>query len=279
MVESIKELRKICQESVLKITDRWYINNVTRKVSIYITKLFLYTSIRPNQVTLIAILIGIIAGIFFLSGKESYSITGAFVLQLWLIFDCVDGEIARYKKQESMSGSYLDLVLDGFLESYIFVCIAFGVYSVFHKAAIFVFGFSSVLFMRLITLAMKEGISHVVLEKHKRSSQNGIVAQKPAAVKTVRTEGSKISFMKKTYWFAYCFLFRYPAIMNIVLIAAVIDIFLPAVKIGHYAFSCMSGLLVFYGIAMPLFWSVTVIYVVLAKKVEKDYQNIFGDTE
>jgi len=280
MVESIKELRKICQESVLKIPPNWYQNNFTRKVSVYITKLFLYTSIGPNQVTLIAVLVGIIAGIFFLFGKEAYSITGAFLLQIWLVFDCVDGEIARYRKQESITGVYLDMMLDGFLESYIFACITFGVYSVFHNTAVFIFGFSAVLFMRLIPQAVIEGINHVVLEKYKKTSQNGIVTQKPILVKRVRKkEGRKISFMKKIYWSAYCFLFRYPAIMNIILIVAVMDIFLPDIVFGSYTFSYMYILLIFYGISMPLFGIATIIYVVLTKKVEKDYKKIFGNSE
>ena len=77
-IESIKELRKICQKPVIK-SNTFYPRMVSRKVSIYITKLFLYTNISANNVTLLMILIGIIASIFLGVGEYFYSLLGHYL--------------------------------------------------------------------------------------------------------------------------------------------------------------------------------------------------------
>ncbi|MBU1621985.1 MAG: hypothetical protein KJ597_00255, partial [Nanoarchaeota archaeon] len=87
MVESIKELRKICQkrsylydkkreENTSKPVEEYFYDQFLRLVSIYITKLFLYTSITSNQVTIISMIVGIFAGIAFSFSHPFYWIGG-----------------------------------------------------------------------------------------------------------------------------------------------------------------------------------------------------------
>ena len=142
MVESIKELKKICQ----KENDNWYGRYFVRKISIYITKLLLKTEVTPNQISGLSILIGIIAGIFFVFGNYWYTLVGALLLLLSNIVDCVDGEIARYRKSASVAGKYIESLNDYIVHSFIFVCISFGLYNIFHNIFIFVLGFLIVLF-------------------------------------------------------------------------------------------------------------------------------------
>ncbi len=142
MVESIKELKKICQ----KENDNWYGRYFVRKISIYITKLLLKTEVTPNQISGLSILIGIIAGIFFVFGNYWYTLVGALLLLLSNIVDCVDGEIARYRKSTSIAGKYIESLNDYIVHPFIFVCISFGLYNIFHNVFIFVLGFLIVLF-------------------------------------------------------------------------------------------------------------------------------------
>ena len=142
MVESIKELKKICQ----KENDNWYGRYFVRKISIYITKLLLKTEVTPNQISGLSILIGIIAGIFFVFGNYWYTLVGALLLLLSNIVDCVDGEIARYRKSVSVAGKYIESLNDYIVHPFIFVCISFGLYNIFHNVFIFVLGFLIVLF-------------------------------------------------------------------------------------------------------------------------------------
>jgi len=65
--ESIKELRKICQESRYENEGGmpWFERIFFRRISIYFTKLLLKMGISANQATLISFFIGIIGGSFF----------------------------------------------------------------------------------------------------------------------------------------------------------------------------------------------------------------------
>ena len=123
-MESIDELRRICRKDK---NDSWYPAHFARKISIYFTKLLLYTPITANQATLLVILIGIAAVILFSMGGIWYVLSGALVLQLCYIFDHVDGNIARYKKVSSLTGAYFDFLSDLIVHAIIFAGIAFGV--------------------------------------------------------------------------------------------------------------------------------------------------------
>ncbi|MBI2025345.1 CDP-alcohol phosphatidyltransferase family protein [Candidatus Kaiserbacteria bacterium] len=100
-MESIKELRVKLQTNVLG-------HPILQRVpSIYVTRLFLLTSITANQISAVMIIVGIISGVVIAFG---YIWLGLALIYLNLVLDAVDGELARYKKTFSMRGVYLDLV-------------------------------------------------------------------------------------------------------------------------------------------------------------------------
>ena len=145
-IESINELKKICQDSKTEAED-WYCINVCRKITIYITKLLLYTPITANQVTLLSITTGFAAGVLFGSGTYFQSLAGALLLQLWLILDCVDGEVARYRGTTGICGKYVDTLNHCITEPFVFLCIGFGLHALFDNISIFVLGVLVALFM------------------------------------------------------------------------------------------------------------------------------------
>jgi len=145
-IPSIKELRKICQSA----PDTWYSRTLVRPVSIYITKVLLYTPISANQVTILGLLFGIAAGTLFIFGNYWYSIIGALLLHLTIVLDDVDGEVAHYRGTSSLRGGYLDDANHFITNPYIFVGIAFGVYANFHNIEALIFGFSASLSYAII---------------------------------------------------------------------------------------------------------------------------------
>src|SRR3989344_7465348 len=100
-MESIKELRVMLQTNVLGHPI------LQRMPSIYITRLFLLTSITANQISAAMIIVGVISGVVIASG---YIWSGLALIYVNLVLDAVDGELARYRKTFSMRGVYLDLV-------------------------------------------------------------------------------------------------------------------------------------------------------------------------
>ena len=89
-------------------------------ISVYSTK------IRPDHLTLIAMVMGILGGFFYSIGSYMTCIAGAIFYLLFNIFDCSDGQLARIKKNGSAFGRLLDGVADYIAAIAIFVGIAIG---------------------------------------------------------------------------------------------------------------------------------------------------------
>jgi len=85
-----------------------------RKISMNITKLLIKTNITPNQVTFLSLVFALIAAVFFFLSYYGYKylVIGAIFTQIALLFDYVDGEIARYKNLTSKFGGWFDCIAD-----------------------------------------------------------------------------------------------------------------------------------------------------------------------
>ena len=94
------------------------------------SKLFTWAAVRlkmtPNQVTLISFAIGLLSAYEFSRGTFWTTFTGAILLQLSIIVDCVDGELARYTRQFSQLGAWLDAITDRIKEYLVFFALAYG---------------------------------------------------------------------------------------------------------------------------------------------------------
>ncbi len=70
------------------------------------------TSITPNQLTLAALVLGLVAALCFYLADWYWLLTGAVLFHLSFVLDCMDGKIARLKGNGSVFGSWLDYVFD-----------------------------------------------------------------------------------------------------------------------------------------------------------------------
>ena len=108
---SVAELRAVVQpESLLGRVDaeHWAGRLYMRRLSPYVTRLLIATPITPNGVTWLMIASGLLAAVS-LSFPGLLGAVGAFLLiQLQLLFDCCDGEVARWRGRFSITGVYLD---------------------------------------------------------------------------------------------------------------------------------------------------------------------------
>lgn len=97
-----------------------------RKFSKLLTWLAVKIGATPNQVTLISFAIGLYSAFCFAQGSFWQILLGAVLLQLSIIVDCVDGELARYTRQFSQLGAWLDAVTDRVKEYMVFMGLAIG---------------------------------------------------------------------------------------------------------------------------------------------------------
>ena len=106
------------------IIDRYII----RKISGFITGFLVRTPVTPNQVTIISLILGLIAGVFFSFGGHTHTITAGLIFFLCVVFDQCDGEVARIKHMESEFGRAFDIIVDSIVNAVIVAGITFALY-------------------------------------------------------------------------------------------------------------------------------------------------------
>ena len=106
--------------------DGFYSVFFLRKISKLFTWLAVRLKMTPNQVTLISFGIGLLSSYEFSKGSFWAIFAGAVLLQLSIIIDCVDGELARYTRQFSQLGAWLDAITDRIKEYLVFFALAYG---------------------------------------------------------------------------------------------------------------------------------------------------------
>jgi hypothetical protein len=97
-----------------------------RKFSKILTWVAVKIKATPNQVTLLSFAIGLYSAFCFSRGTFISILLGAILLQVSIIVDCVDGELARYTRQFSKLGAWLDAVTDRVKEYMVFMGLAYG---------------------------------------------------------------------------------------------------------------------------------------------------------
>lgn len=129
-MESIQELREQLQKEKIEGRERpWGYRLLQRGPSIYITRILLKAPITPNQLTLASIFFGIGGCALFLYPLWYHKLIGLFLLYLNLVFDRVDGEVARYKKIYSLKGIYLDEINHLIIPPLFFLTLGWGISS------------------------------------------------------------------------------------------------------------------------------------------------------
>jgi len=99
-----------------------------RRVSKLLTWAAVKFGATPNQVTIASFAIGLYAAFLFAQGDTWSLIGGAILLQVSIIVDCVDGEIARYTRKFSELGAWLDAITDRVKEYAVFLGLAYGAF-------------------------------------------------------------------------------------------------------------------------------------------------------
>jgi phosphatidylglycerophosphate synthase len=127
---TIEQLRAVCQPPSVtgrSNAEHWVADLYLRKLSPYLTRLLLKTPITANGVTYLMIITGIsISAALQIPGI--FGLFLAFLLsQLQMLWDCCDGEIARWRDTQSPKGVFLDRVGHYLTESLIPIALAWRI--------------------------------------------------------------------------------------------------------------------------------------------------------
>ncbi|GGO75879.1 CDP-alcohol phosphatidyltransferase family protein [Nonomuraea cavernae] len=110
---SVAELRRVAQPAGTmdrESGEHWAGSLYMRKVSPYLTWLLAKTPISPNQATWLMIVSGLAAAVVVALPGLWAAVLAALLIQLYLLLDCSDGELARWTGRTSITGVYLDRV-------------------------------------------------------------------------------------------------------------------------------------------------------------------------
>jgi phosphatidylglycerophosphate synthase len=120
------DVDQVLLDSAVKSTDGFFTTFFVSPYSKYIARWAARRGLTPNQVTTVSMLLGALAAAGFATGERWGLVAGAILLQVSFTTDCVDGQLARYTRQFSTLGAWLDSVFDRGKEYLAFAGLAIG---------------------------------------------------------------------------------------------------------------------------------------------------------
>ncbi|MFC4049426.1 CDP-alcohol phosphatidyltransferase family protein [Actinomadura syzygii] len=112
---SVADIRRYGQPPGLKDRrneEHWAGRLYMRDLSPYFAWIALRLGFSPNQLTYLMMASGVVAGLVVSLPVDPLwtAIGGAVLIQVYLLLDCVDGEVARYLRRTSVAGVFLDRI-------------------------------------------------------------------------------------------------------------------------------------------------------------------------
>jgi phosphatidylglycerophosphate synthase len=121
-IPPVAQLRPVCQPAGLRgAGEHWAGRLYMRRVSIHATRVLLRAGAAPNPLTLAMMASGVLAGAALAWPGLSGAVLAAVLVQVYLLLDCSDGEVARWLRRTSIQGVYLDRVGHYFSEAALLV--------------------------------------------------------------------------------------------------------------------------------------------------------------
>ncbi len=270
MVESIKELRAICQKPHYKEKGygNWYVRHIIRDLALYVTRPLLYTSVTANQVTFFSILIGIASAVAFACPTAWGLFLGALLLQFWYLLDHVDGQVARYRKTAGVTGVFFDYITHYTVHSVIFIGLGVGAYFSQGHVFMLVLGAISALFMAFVSMffdAKWKAFFHWIDFNQWRSID----------IVNTKDESSSQSNEKSKNIFKICFIFLCKltdihVLMNVLTFASLIGLF---VELKFLSLAIQEWFVLFYAIVLPTVFSARCFNLIKNKTLDQEFKD------
>lgn len=144
-------MREVCQTRVpgrngkMKLTGNRWNRIFSRRFSIYFTYLFTKLGISANQVTASMLAVGFLSFLCAVPDKLWMNVASLLFFLLFNILDCSDGEVARWTKQCSHGGVYLDLAAHTFCNGPLWASCALHYYLIKPSIVLSLIAFATVM--------------------------------------------------------------------------------------------------------------------------------------
>jgi phosphatidylglycerophosphate synthase len=212
-----------------------------RHITPFFTIIFLKLKLRPNQISVLGMLIWVVGCICFSLGNIYYNLLAILFLHLGAILDCVDGELARYLKKSSLDGWYVDLLMHRLMEPALLIGLTFSVYARHQNPFVFLIGFILVVMHGTMTIDVRNDVVLIGLaEKIKdRLTNEGQRGQVP-----IKREPSQLKRIVKGIIYPFLDI---TAMMNALTIIVLLDLF-----VSRLGFSLVDVFYLFIALSIPM---------------------------
>lgn len=260
-IPPLNELNKICQKPKYKEVGNWMVRNITRDMALPVTRLLLHTQINADQVVFLSLIIAFLSFLCLASLNPMIFLLGAVLLQVWYLFDHVDGQVARYRKEADTTGVFFDYLSHYLVHIPLFFFLGLRLMFKYPSLEVLTLMFTTAFSMGLISLIYDakykayyarlfkiKGIKH---KKQKVGRKSG--PEKPSAAKRV-------------FMFLYK-LTEIHVVMNLLGAVAILDFFSP-VDLPAYFF-------LFYALLLPFVFIARLINILKRNKIDSDFEAEF----
>jgi phosphatidylglycerophosphate synthase len=179
--------------------DEWWSSFVTSPLAIALNYFVVDIKwLTPNKITLISFLTAIVSALFIILGGAQNFIIAAVLIHLSHVFDCMDGQMARYRNTTSQLGGYYDRLTDQIQVTLWFGAIGYAAYNQSHNVL--------PIFLALIGVAfysLRGYLKYVII--YTKMSQDSqyleVLSKKESMTKKEDTAGLKFGFSANLKWF------------------------------------------------------------------------------
>ncbi len=228
----------------------WWVKLWVRRVSFLFTYLLINLGFSSNAVSVLSVFVSIAAFICFAVPGTVSMIVAVVLINLWLILDCVDGNIARCKKMKTVYGEFVDDIGGYYVVAFVYLAISICAY---HQGGLFINGSFWIVVVGAVS-SICDILARLINKDYVNFSK-----KRTDYVETDYTNESKksLSFIRR----------------RIGKEIGVSGLFMPFAIIGAI-FSAYDVMTVFYALFNgAALLSTTVIYIYKADKYDKDHRQ------
>lgn len=150
---SYKEAQKVLLNSLRKPGEA-FSSHYYRYLSLFFTKYLCRTPVTPNMITVFLAFLAAVGAVMIINDRWYVYYIGLILQVLALVFDCVDGEIARIKYLFSKNGDWIDSAGDNACTLFFVIAIAVKNHDIYQSSTSYVLGIISVVFYVLAVFSL-----------------------------------------------------------------------------------------------------------------------------
>ena len=239
-----------------------YARLVTHAISTRLIWLLQGLPLSPNQLTLVSLLLAFASLPFFGAMTPMSVLLGTLLIELYYVFDAVDGQWARLTGKKSLSGAFFDYLVNYAMQPPLLFAIGWGVFNrtsdPWYLLLGFLAGFSTLWVILIWNLRASVLLSYLAHNK-KIPAKQETVSENPAR--------PRASFLRGCFGWTHK-LMVFPWFMYVLTASSILCFLVKALGGDDLTLPVFRLFLTVYGVGGPAIAFVLTAHWILAKKID-----------